>query len=219
MPSSWVLFAQLVVGPVCLALASVFHGWGMVTLLAVGAVATAISFFLTQRKLSKAKAVSTAEGILGYVVQFVHASGVHGIRANYMALDSSKTLHMRYKYVAYRNFESERQWKEGDGSCAGKAIEMKVPVLGGYPGEYDDALVQSVTENAPFPVRVEPMVPLPEEKTRSVLCVPVLRHDHGEAVGLITFDDVVSLKETRLKNPAFLVAAGKLADSWLKMVP
>jgi hypothetical protein len=218
MPRWWVQFAQTVIGPLCLALALVFHGGTSITLVVVGCVATLTSFFLTQRTLSKAASISTAEGILGYVVQFVHASGVHGIRANYMALDTSKTLHMKYKYVAYREFESERQWKVGDGSCAAKAIELRVPVLGGYPGEYDKALADSVIEQAPFPVEVLPMIPLAEEKTRSVLCVPV-RHERGEPVGLITFDDIVPLPDSRLRNPAFLVAAGKLADTWLKMVP
>jgi hypothetical protein len=226
MPRSLGLFAQVFVGPVCLALAAVFHGWLVILLLGVGAVATLVGFVLTRRAFTRAEqksreatarsaAASTAEAILDTAVEFLHASGIAKVRANFMRLDPDQGLRMTYKSSAYRAFEIDNTWHVGDGSCASKAIELRVPVLGGYPKEYDGIS----TDDFPFRVDVLPMRVLKSETTRAVLCVPVARRGHGQRpVGLIVFDDVHPLRASRLKDPAIVAAVKAVADTWLETV-
>lgn len=214
MRGSWVLFTQIVIGPLCLGVAAGFEGWPRAVMLIVGSLATLAGFVLTQRGFAKAAGRSTAEGILDTAVEFLHASGVRQVRANFMAVGTSGALSMVYKSQAYRRFETDNSWKKGDGSCASRAVELRVPVLGGYPGEFKDIDV----EDAPFRVDVTEMVALSGEKTRAVLCVPVSRA-HSDPVGVITFDDTAPLRVSRLKDPAILIAVKALADSWLDTVP
>ncbi len=226
MPRSVGLFAQVFVGPVCLALAAVMHGWLLVLLLVVGVVSTLTGFVLTRRAFTKADRrvredegrsarESTAEAILDTAVEFLHASGIARVRANFMRLDDDQCLRMTYKSTAYRAFEIDNTWHVGDGSCASRAIELRVPVLGGYPKECDG----TSTESFPFRVEILPMRVLRSETTRAVLCVPVTRRAHGQRpVGLIIFDDVHPLRESRLKDPAILAAVKAVADTWLETV-
>lgn len=220
------LFAQVFVGPVCLALAAALHGWPLILLLVVGAVATLTGFVLTRRAFTRADrkgreaaarsaAASTAEAILDTAVEFLHASGISRVRANFMRLGEDQCLRMMYKSTAYRAFEIDNTWRIGDGSCASRAIELRVPVLGGYPRECDGIS----TESFPFRVEILPMRVLRSEATRAVLCVPVARRAHGQRpVGLIVFDDVHPLRESRLKDPAILAAVKAVADTWLETV-
>jgi hypothetical protein len=214
MPRSWSLFTRIFVGPVCLASATAFHGWVLLALLILGSIATLFAFIQTQRDLSSASARSAAEGILGTAVEFLHASGVRKVRANFMSLDARGRLRMKYESTAYGKFEVENNWEVGDGSCASKAVELRVPVLGGYPGEYE-----GIDPRASFRVEVTQMKLLPGEEIRSVLSVPVSRHGRGRPIGVINFDDVTSLRESRLKNPAILAAVKVVADTWMDDVP
>jgi hypothetical protein len=224
MPRSLGLFAQIFVGPVCLALATVFHGWLLILLLVFGTVATLVGFVLTRRAFTKAEQKSreaaaqsaresTAGAILDTAVQFLHASGIKRVRANFMRLDPDEYLRMTYKSTAYRDFEVGNTWRVGDNSCASRAIELGVPVLGGYPKEYEGVS----SDDFPFKVEVLPMRVLRSETTRAVLCIPVARRSQRPA-GVIVFDDVHPLRESRLKEPAIVAAVKAVADTWLETV-
>jgi len=66
-------------------------------------------------------------------------------------------------------------------------------------------------------VEVLPMRVLRSETTRAVLCIPVARRSQRPA-GLIVFDDVHPLRESRLKEPAIVAAVKAVADTWLETV-
>jgi len=212
----WSQFVRIFVGPVFLALASAFHGWTIFALLALGSFATLISFFQTQRILSTASERGAADGILRTAVEFLHANGIREVRANYMELDKDReTLRMKYESTAYGKFEVDNNWEIGDASCASKAIELKVPVLGGYPGEWELA-----KRGIAFPFRVEVtnMKILEREQIRSVLSFPVFRRRFGDPIGVLNFDDLLPLNESRLTDSAILSAIQDVASYWAEAV-
>lgn len=218
MQRRWSLFARMFVGPVFLAVAVAFRGWLLAVLLIVGAIATLFGFLMNQRDLSRAEALrkadsarAAAEGILGTAVEFLHASGIRHVRANFMSLDGT-TLSMKYKSTAYGKFEIDNSWQLGDGSCASTAVELHLPVLGGYHGE-----IVAPEPNVPFRVKIAEMRVLEHEETRSVLSVPVSRPGH-DPIGVINFDDDVPLNRSRLTDPAVLSAIKVVADTWVNTV-
>ncbi len=194
------------IGPVALTGAALASGRLRALFFAAGGVATFLGFLLAEYTLSQ----RAKQSILDTAVEFLHASGVRQVRANFMRLQRGEVLKMVYLSTAYRDFERINSWHRGDGSCASTALEERVPVLGGHPE-------QLVPEpNVDFIVRVMVMKNLEGEQIRSVLCIPVFRGDSNDVVGVITFDDILPLNESMLKSPDIVRVARDLGRTFLR---
>jgi len=202
----WGRLTYVFVGPVALAVAAPTHGRLQVFLFIVGGLATLVGFILAERTLFQ----TSKQSILDTAVDFLHASGIRNVRANFMKLQRHGLLEMKYLSTAYREFERINSWRKGDGSCASTALEERVPVLGGHGGE----LVPQPSVD--FPVRVMQMKILPNEEIRSVLCIPVFRDDGGNVAGIITFDDVLPLNQSQLTSPGILRVTRDLGRTFLR---
>lgn len=205
MTKLWVRLTYVFVGPVALAGAALVHGQLQVSLFVAGVLATLLGFILAEVTLSQ----TAKQSILDTAVDFLHASGIRNVRANYMQLRRHGVLKMKYHSDAYREFERINSWQKGDGSCASTALEEQVPVLGGHPEE----LVPPI--NVDFSVRIMNMKILPSEETRSVLSIPVFHPYGGDAIGVITFDDISPLNKSKLASPDILRVARDLGKRFL----
>ena len=205
MTKLWVRLTYVFVGPVALAGAALVHGQLQVSLFVAGVLATLLGFILAEVTLSQ----TAEQSILDTAVDFLHASGIRSVRANYMQLRGHGVLKMKYLSEAYREFERINNWQKGDGSCASTALEERVPVLGGHPEE----LVPPI--NVDFPVRIINMKILPSEEIRSVLSIPVFRHYGGDPIGVITFDDILPLNKSKLTSPDILRVTRDLGRKFL----
>lgn len=205
MTKLWVRLTYVFVGPVALAGAALVHGQLEVSLFVAGVLATLLGFVLAEVTLSQ----TAKQSILDTAVDFLHASGIRNVRANYMQLRRRGVLRMKYRSEAYREFERINSWQKGDGSCASTALEEQVPVLGGHPEE----LVPPI--NVDFTVRIMNMKMLPAEEIRSVLSIPVFRRYGGDAIGVITFDDILPLNKSKLASPDILRVTRDLGRNFL----
>lgn len=202
----WIRLTYVFVGPVALTGAALVHGRPQAFLFAVGCLATLLGFILAERNLSHA----ARQQILDTAVDFMHASGISDVRANFMRLRRRGMLKMQYPATAYRDFESMNNWRRGDGSCASTALEERVTVLGGHAAE----LVGK--RDVDFRVRIMSMKKLEQEEIKSVLSVPVFRRDGSSVAGVINFDDVVPLNESKLADSNILRAAKHLGETFLR---
>lgn len=205
MTKLWVRLTYVFVGPVALAAAALVHGQLQVSLFVVGVLATLLGFILAELTLSQ----TAEQNILDTAVDFLHASGIRSVRANYMQLRSHGVLKMKYVGEAYRGFEQNNSWQKGDGSCASTALEERVPVLGGHQEELVPAI------DVDFPVRIIKMKILPDEEIRSVLSIPVFRHYGCDPIGVITFDDILPLNKSKLTSPDILRVTRDLGRKFL----
>jgi hypothetical protein len=194
------------VGPVALTGAALLSGTARIWLFIAGGLATFLGFSLAELTLSQ----TAKQSILDTAVDFLHASGIKDVRANFMSLQRHGVLKMKYLSTAYRDFERNQNWRKGDGSCASTALEERVPVLGGHQGE----LVPRI--NVDFSMRIMTMKILDNEEIKSVLCVPVFHGDGHDAVGVITFDDILPLNQSQLASPDILRVAKDLGRTFLR---
>ncbi len=202
----WVRLSYVFIGPVSLAGAALAHGRTQIVLFILGCLATLLGFWLAELNLSHA----AKQHVLDAAVNFLHASGVRNVRANYMRLGRGGTLRMQYLSTAYRDFERSQPWKRGDGSCASTALEQRITVLGGHDGELPGP------RNVDFPVRILTMKMLGGEEIKSVLSVPVYQRNGREVAGVINFDDVLPLNRSKLASPDILRAARDLGTVFLQ---
>jgi hypothetical protein len=193
----------LIFGPVLLASISLnMPTWLKFILFALGVLSVGLGVWFSERTISRME----AERVLNTAVDFIHAMGAKHIRANFAARKRRDQLRMKYKSDFYWKFEKTNAWESDDGSCASAAFETGCTVLGGHI----DELVEQAAKDAPSWVHVRRMKYISGEATKCVLCLPVSRN--GSRIGVVTFDDQETLKDSKLASREVLDAARQLAN-------
>jgi hypothetical protein len=194
--------ATILLGPLALAAASI-SGISLsvqVALLSLGSLLILAAFFETEKMLTK----EIVESILDTAANFMRSAGSPKVRANLMVVKNQEKILPRYYSSNFRDFERQHMWERGDGSCAGTALELGAPVLGGKESE----LLREDRSD----VTVMAMISLPNETTRTVLSVPVFgKGGQRKVVGILNFVDDLGMNKSNLASPEVIQAVAKLA--------
>jgi hypothetical protein len=170
-------------------------------ILTLGALLIGAGFIATERLLTQ----EVVKSILDTAVNFMRSAGAPKVRANLMAVKGQSRILPSYYSSNFRDFERQHIWERGDGSCAGTALEMCAPIIGGMEGEL-------ISQDHRSDVTVVKMISLPNETTRTVLSVPVFgKGTQSDVIGILNFVDDLAMNRSKLASPEVIQAVSALA--------